>query len=425
MRVNFVEGRGLDPTTWKKGRGIEVRCKITSLGTSDFHGLILGGRALDCEAKGGLGFRPEAHGHVLSALGIVMPRTEDSSNARRDRAYPFVSNVVSIFDDPPSALSGETGDASYNFAASDDWREIKGEGEPQTLLVSEEPVTLQPDDVAWIPVRRLGFCPPDHMTEAVLPITVKGKATPEALPGLWETGQDQGMICVVAGPEGCVVEAGDALASLSPGAAVASGCSCGTIDMTFVEYHNRVCQACAAPEPCAVFSCRGCDKTEPVVFSGLQGCAACRPRKGNGWVAGVGLFFTSVVAAMTAATTSEVKSWDAVYHIQETPGAMEKLAEMAPTDYYYEKLLAGLLTRHPKADKHLLDHLVSLEAFLDKSIQAGFSYGCDKASVCKTEGKLLGHYVSRNGTRADGEAVQAIRGFAPLKEKLHIQQFCG
>jgi hypothetical protein len=124
---------------------------------------------------------------------------------------------------------------------------------------------------------------------------------------------------------------------------------------------------------------------------------------------------------MTAST--EVKSWDAVYHIQETPGAMEKLAELAPTDYYFEKLLAGLLSRRPKADKHLLDHLVSLEAFLDKSIQAGFSYGCDKASVCKTEGKLLGHYVSRNGTRADGEAVQAIRDFAPLKEKLHIHDY--
>ena len=46
--------------------------------------------------------------------------------------------------------------------------------------------------------------------------------------------------------------------------------------------------------------------------------------------------------------------------------AMEKLAELAPTDYYYEKLLAGLLSRHPKADKHLLDHLVSLEAFLEE-----------------------------------------------------------
>jgi hypothetical protein len=104
---------------------------------------------------------------------------------------------------------------------------------------------------------------------------------------------------------------------------------------------------------------------------------------------------------------------------------MEKLAEMAPTDYYYDSLLAYLVRKYPLADKHLLDHLVTLEAFLDKSIQAGFSYGVDKASVAVTEGKLLGHFVSRNGARPDGEAVQAIRDFAPLREKLHIQQFCG
>ena len=66
--------------------------------------------------------------------------------------------------------------------------------------------------------------------------------------------------------------------------------------------------------------------------------------------------------------------------------------------------------RHPKACPHLLlDHLVFLEALLDKSI--------GKAEVCVAEGKLLGHSIGRH--------CQAVTDFPPLKEKLHIQQFLG
>ena len=44
------------------------------------------------------------------------------------------------------------------------------------------------------------------------------------------------------------------------------------------------------------------------------------------------------------------------------------MGEETPTDYYYEQLRKDLGRRHPKADPFLLDHLVSLEGFLDKSI---------------------------------------------------------
>jgi hypothetical protein len=62
---------------------------------------------------------------------------------------------------------------------------------------------------------------------------------------------------------------------------------------------------------------------------------------------------------------------------------------------------------------------------LDKSILSGFSFGVDKAQVLVKEGRLLGHWVSRAGSKPDGERVQAIMDFAPLREKLHIQQFLG
>ena len=72
-----------------------------------------------------------------------------------------------------------------------------------------------------------------------------------------------------------------------------------------------------------------------------------------------------------------------------------------------------------------MEHAVSLEAFLDTSIVAGFSYGVDKAQVAVTSGKLLGHVVGRTGASAESDRVQAIVEFAPLKEPSHVRQFVG
>ena len=70
-------------------------------------------------------------------------------------------------------------------------------------------------------------------------------------------------------------------------------------------------------------------------------------------------------------------------------------------------------------------HLVSLEAFLDKSILFGFSFGINKAEVAVAEGKLLGHKIGRSGSSPDEERCQAVVDFPPLRERLHIQQFLG
>ena len=89
LRVRLLEGD--NPDRAKPGHELFVRCKIASKGTSDFHGLILGGRALDCEARRGLGFRPGPMTHALDSLGAHLPRCENFSAERKDRAYPFQS----------------------------------------------------------------------------------------------------------------------------------------------------------------------------------------------------------------------------------------------------------------------------------------------------------------------------------------------
>ena len=101
-----------------------------------------------------------------------------------------------------------------------------------------------------------------------------------------------------------------------------------------------------------------------------------------------------------------------IYHILKSVD-MEKMAEETPTDFYYDALRKDMGQRYPKADPHLLDTLVSLEGFLDKSIIFGFSFGISKAEICVTEGKLLGHNIGRYGSSPDKEL-----DFPPLKEKL-------
>ena len=70
--------------------------------------------------------------------------------------------------------------------------------------------------------------------------------------------------------------------------------------------------------------------------------------------------------------------------------------EEPPTDEYYDLLRKDMGHRHPKTCTHLLDHLVSLEDFLDKSVLFGFSFEVGKVQVC-VAGKLLGHSIGRPG----------------------------
>ena len=87
LRARLQEGP--TPEASKDGPELFIRCKIAAKGCSDWHGIILGGRALDCEARGGLGFRPGPGFHFLDTVGVKMPRCEDHSKGRHDRAYPF------------------------------------------------------------------------------------------------------------------------------------------------------------------------------------------------------------------------------------------------------------------------------------------------------------------------------------------------
>ena len=73
----------------------------------------------------------------------------------------------------------------------------------------------------------------------------------------------------------------------------------------------------------------------------------------------------------------------------------------------------------------VLEHLDDLEAFLDVSMLAGFTYGMDKALVLVSRAGLLGHQVGRTGSDHEPEKTQAIDDVAPLAEQTQIRQFIG
>ena len=115
-----------------------------------------------------------------------------------------------------------------------------------------------------------------------------------------------------------------------------------------------------------------------------------------------------------------------VAHIVEEVGGIVWVNEgEVPTEEYYEAFDFFLRDEFPGACAHVREHMVSLIAFLHKSIVSGFSFGVDKAQVLIIAGKLLGHMVTRTGAGLDPERSQAVMDFAPLKELLHVQQFLG
>ena len=185
-----------------------------------------------------------------------MPRCEDHSKGRHDRAYPF--SVASSLDDH-SALPRD--------------------GAPRDLLVAAcgEPVELFPGDGVLIPVDRVqkGLDVDDQgrSCEAILPI---GDSV-EAVPGIWPTGSQEGMVLIAAKYEPVVIEAGETVAEVRRGRIAASECTrCHMWDSKFQDschFEDDSCSSCGTgilrPD-----SCSQCG-SEEVRQVRLQGCEEC------------------------------------------------------------------------------------------------------------------------------------------------------
>ena len=299
LRVWLMEGKSVENAT--EGPEIFVRCKVAARGTSDWHGLILGGQALDCEAKRGLGFRPGPDCHILDGLGIQIPRCEDNTNARKDRAYPFVSVLSSV-------------DGSGSFEP--------GGGDRQLLRYdAAEPAVVSPGDGLLVPVRDPETYLDGSLCEAVLPIQ-GGKV--ETIPGIWDTGATHGMVLVAStSGQDETLEQGDAVAEVRQGLVENAICSsCGLMDTRFTT-GNGSCQSCGIAQPASFEECEGCgDKIAPV---SLQGCGSCKKTasstKSSTRKLGFGLLCTfAAVSLFSFGTDQSIRDPEVLTFLDSLPG---------------------------------------------------------------------------------------------------------
>ena len=75
LRLQFKQLDG------QPSKEIKVRCKILGKGHSDWLGVILGGKTLDCGDHGGLGFRPGPRAHVLVVCYSAFPTMAEVNTA--------------------------------------------------------------------------------------------------------------------------------------------------------------------------------------------------------------------------------------------------------------------------------------------------------------------------------------------------------
>ena len=403
-----------------KVKEILVRAKVLGKGSSTWHGLILGGRALDAADRGGLGFHPGATAHVLEAVDVHLPRLEDAEPyGGQDKAYPFCAVETTVYDTVWNMGSCEN--------PTSDLSSCEGLG-----LLAKEDVRVDAGDVgSWVKVcledseKSLGGSPGE--AGVVLPIQLPDLEF-EATPGLWPVGETEGIIFLESSTEnGFTVTEGSPVAVVTPSVAVQKACcECGAVMAEAWTFPDTCCHGAAwCPE--MDMRCDSCgSRTESLVKGGCEECAAAsgaaksrpgRPRASAGAV--------FALWAMISWLVPEERLGDQVLHIMEDVSSMARMAETLPTDEYYSLLRSDMGLRHPKVDPHLLDHLETLEAFLDTSIMAGVSFGVEKAKIAVMEGELLGHVVGRKGASAQKEKTLAIVKFPPLKEKVQVQQFLG
>ena len=245
LRVTLLEGK--TPEEARAGPEIFVHCKIAARGSSDWHGLILGGRALDCASRMGLGFRPGPEHHILDTLTIRIPRCEDYTRVRKDRAYAFEARLSSL-------------DGAGCFEPGGTDREL-------LRYSGAEPLELAPGDGVLVPVEREVQASADgSLTEAVFPVD----CGIEAVPGLWTTGAAEGFVLLAAQEVDHTLEPGDVVAEVRSGLVETAACDCGAVESV---------------DRAAVRSYQGCSS-----------CSRTRGRRSTG--TRVGVF--AVLAAVTA-----------------------------------------------------------------------------------------------------------------------------
>jgi len=184
MAVKMVElGKDTGPE-------VLISFKICKSGSTDWVGWIIGARCIDCPERGGLGFVPLEHSHSFTALGIQMKRSENPGGSKPDQCFAVRASVFDSDDESEVGFEQVGGIVQGN--ADDSESEHLG----TALLYEGDPISLAKGSAAWVPV----VAAQKHTsldTETL--VVLKSTDSPvEVVPGIWGSGDEQGVVCVVA-----------------------------------------------------------------------------------------------------------------------------------------------------------------------------------------------------------------------------------
>ena len=271
---------------------------------------------------------------------------------------------------------------------------------------------------------------PVGSAEVVVPLAGR----PEVVPGLWDSGGQEGMV-FVANPTGPDVEIqqGDVVAGVVPAGVQTRTCTaCGHVDTDGFISDLTMCETCGTLLPKGRSPCRQClkddDDGEHILIQMYAGCSDCKahihslcensepngPTESDSEEVALstlervlrfqdeiqsefrptgGLVGDVITQVVDPESTRIVEFQDPrvlpcfhiqhnVGHIVEEPGGIRHMTDCeVPPEGYYDELTKDLLRRYPKACKHVIAHLVCFEAFADVSLVSGFSYGITKAQI--------------------------------------------
>jgi len=71
------------------------------------------------------------------------------------------------------------------------------------------------------------------------------------------------------------------------------------------------------------------------------------------------------------------------------------------------------------------EHMDHLDTVLSNLTSAGFTVNAQKCSLCKSEIKVLGHVISREGLRHDPPRIEAILNYQAPKNEKQLRGFLG
>ena len=145
-----------------------------------------------------------------------------------------------------------------------------------------DPVSLVKGAGVWVPVVAAHkLAATDTETFVVLPCTDNPV---EAVPGIWGTGDERGIVCVIGIDEfDTTLEPGTKVAEVHPAAIqtrICQGCGCQDTDAWVKTKDEPKCGTCGSGKVGGASACRQCGAdTAYCGVLGYSGCSECRPEK--------------------------------------------------------------------------------------------------------------------------------------------------